>query len=160
VLPVALLQRTRQQLFGRLDSLDGTTLKFAPDLGSNLDAADAVYNRINASIDKYIAEKGIEAPAGTAYKPLWKPGQEITELDLAGSGITSIIWCIGFQPDFTWVDVAVFNGRSYPGHQRGVTSQKGLYFLGLPWLHTWGSGRFSGVARDAQFVVEHLAAGR
>jgi putative flavoprotein involved in K+ transport len=38
-------------------------------------------------------------------------------------------------------------------HQRGVTGVPGLYFLGLPWLHTWGSGRFSGVARDAEFLA-------
>jgi putative flavoprotein involved in K+ transport len=146
------------QLFGRLNSLQGTTLQFSADLTGKLDAADAVYTRINASIDKYIAEQGIEAPSGTPYTPLWVPEQEATELDLAGSGITSIIWCIGFQPDFSWVDVPVFNGRSYPGHRRGVTAQPGLYFLGLPWLHTWGSGRFSGIARDAQYVVEQLAA--
>jgi putative flavoprotein involved in K+ transport len=144
------------QLFGHLDSLQGTTLQFAADLAGKLDAADAVYTRINASIDKYIAEQGIEAPPGTPYTPLWVPEHETTELDLAGSGITSIIWCIGFQPDFSWVDVPVFNGRSYPGHRRGVTAQQGLYFLGLPWLHTWGSGRFSGIARVAQYVVEQL----
>ena len=34
----------------------------------------------------------------------------------------------------------------------------GLYFLGLPWLHTWGSGRFSGVARDALFLAEQIEA--
>jgi putative flavoprotein involved in K+ transport len=146
------------ELFGRLDNLDGSTLKFATDLGANLDAADAVYNRINASIDKYIAEHAIDAPVGTPYTPLWAPQAERSELDLTGSGITSIIWCIGFQPDFSWVDVPVFNGRGYPGHTRGVTARQGLYFLGLPWLHTWGSGRFSGIARDAQYVVEHLAA--
>ena len=39
---------------------------------------------------------------------------------------------------------------------RGVTAQKGLFFLGLPWLHTWGSGRFSGVARDAAFIAERI----
>lgn len=144
------------QLFGRLEALEGNTLHFADDLSASLDAADAVYNRINASIDKYIAEQGINAPAGTAYEPLWRPEQSNTTLDLASAGITSIIWCIGFQPDFSWVDVPVFNGRSYPGHTRGVTAQPGLYFLGLPWLHTWGSGRFSGVARDAEHVVEHL----
>ncbi|MGI4836859.1 MAG: MSMEG_0569 family flavin-dependent oxidoreductase [Janthinobacterium lividum] len=148
------------QLFGRLNSLQGTTLQFSADLGSKLDAADAVYTRINASIDKYIAEQSIDAPLGTPYAPLWIPQQEATELDLTGSAITSIIWCIGFQPDFSWVDVPVFNGRSYPGHRRGVTAQPGLYFLGLPWLHTWGSGRFSGIARDAQYVVEQLSAVR
>ena len=40
----------------------------------------------------------------------------------------------------------VFDGRGYPTHGRGVTSCPGLYFLGLPWQHTWGSGRFAGVA--------------
>jgi putative flavoprotein involved in K+ transport len=145
------------QLFGRLEGLEGNRLHFADDLNTSLDAADAVYNRINASIDKYIAEQGIDAPAGSTYEPLWRPEQSNTTLDLASAGITSIIWCIGFQPDFSWVDLPVFNGRSYPGHTRGVTAQPGLYFLGLPWLHTWGSGRFSGVARDAEHVVAHLS---
>jgi putative flavoprotein involved in K+ transport len=31
-----------------------------------------------------------------------------------------------------------------------------LYFLGLPWLYTWGSGRFSGVARDALHVAGRI----
>jgi len=42
-------------------------------------------------------------------------------------------------------------------HSRGVTSVSGLYFLGLPWLHTWGSGRFSGIARDAEYLVKRIA---
>lgn len=145
------------QLFGRLTDLKGEVLTFAADLDAKLDAADAVYNRINASIDQYIAQNGIEAPAGNAYEPLWRPENSPTTLDLSRAGITSIVWCIGFQPDFSWVDVPVFNGRSYPGHRRGVTEQPGLYFLGLPWLHTWGSGRFSGIARDAEYLVAELS---
>jgi putative flavoprotein involved in K+ transport len=39
---------------------------------------------------------------------------------------------------------------------RGVTPVPGVYFLGLPWLYTWGSGRFSGVARDAEYLAEHI----
>ena len=39
---------------------------------------------------------------------------------------------------------------------RGVSPVPGVYFLGLPWLYTWGSGRFSGVARDAEYVAEHI----
>jgi len=144
------------QLFGRLQRLDGDVLTFDDNLAESLNAADAVYNRINASIDKHIAEQQIQAPAGGTYKPCWVPEGMRTQLELQGSGITTIIWCIGFQPDFSWVDVPVFNGRGYPGHARGVTAQPGLYFLGLPWLHSWGSGRFSGVARDAQYVVAQL----
>jgi putative flavoprotein involved in K+ transport len=58
------------------------------------------------------------------------------------------------------VDVPVFDGRGYPTHERGVTNCPGLYFLGLPWLHTWGSGRFSGVARDAWHLADQVTAHR
>ena len=67
-----------------------------------------------------------------------------------------MVWCIGFLPEFGWVDAPVFNGRGEPVHLRGVTGVPGLYFLGLPWLHTWGSGRFSGVARDALYLAERI----
>jgi putative flavoprotein involved in K+ transport len=53
--------------------------------------------------------------------------------------------------------VPVFDGRGYPTHLRGVTSCPGLYFLGLPWQHTWGSGRFCGVATDARYLAEQVA---
>lgn len=148
------------ELHGRLEGLQGTRMQFAPNLEESLDNADAVYNRINGSIDKYIEEHAIDAPPGERYEPNWSPEQERSELDLEEAGITSIIWCIGFSPDFTWVEAPVFNGRGHPGHQRGVTAQPGLYFLGLPWLYTWGSGRFSGVAKDAQYLVDRISASR
>lgn len=146
------------ELFGRLEGLHGTRMQFAANLTESLDNADAVYNRINGSIDNYIEKHGLDAPAGERYIPVWTPEQERSEVDLEAAGITSIIWCIGFRPDFSWVEAPVFNGRGHPGHQRGVTAQRGLYFLGLPWLYTWGSGRFSGVAKDAQYLVERISA--
>ena len=151
------------ELYGLLTGLGGPNdevLQFAPDLRSNLDHADRIYNGINASIDKYIEKAGIVAPPASVYTPVWEPGAERLTLNLRGSkgqaGITSIVWCIGFQPDFGWLDAPVFNGRGQPGHVRGVTAQPGLYFIGLPWLHTWGSGRFSGVARDALYLAEQI----
>jgi putative flavoprotein involved in K+ transport len=145
------------QLYGLLKGLDGHVLRFAPDLSANLAHADKVYNGINASIDRFIAQRGLDAPPASVYEPVWDVSAERESLDLATAGITSVIWCIGFQPDFSWLEAPVFNGRGHPVHRRGVTSQAGLYFLGLPWLHTWGSGRFSGVARDALFLAERIA---
>jgi len=144
------------ELYGPLTGLDGSILKFEPCLKQNLDAADAIYNGINASIDKFIAKNNIDAPPGAVYTPVWEPPAERGELDLRGAGIAAIVWCIGFSPDFAWVDAPVFNGRGHPVHERGVTRQPGLYFLGLPWLYTWGSGRFSGVARDAQYLADQI----
>ncbi len=146
------------ELYGRLEDLRDGCLQFAPNLIANLDSADDTYNRINASIDAFIDKQHIDAPPGEPYQAVWRPQQERTSLDLAASGIASVIWCIGFTPDFGWIDAPVFNGRGYPAHVRGVTPQAGLYFIGLPWLHTWGSGRFSGIARDAEHVVEAIGA--
>jgi putative flavoprotein involved in K+ transport len=146
------------ELYGPMCGVEDGKLQFEPRLGAALDHADKIYNGINAGIDKYIAANGIDAPAGAPYEPPWSPVEERSELDLAAAGISSVIWCIGFAPDFSWLDAPVFNGRGHPQHVRGVTQQPGLYFLGLPWLHTWGSGRFSGIARDALHVAEHIDA--
>ncbi len=152
--------REGMQLYGPMCDVAGSSLKFEPRLAAALDHADKIYAGINASIDKFIAERGIDAPPGEPYVAVWKPVVERSELELATSGITSVIWCIGFAPDFRWLDAAVFNGSGHPQHLRGVTRHEGLYFLGLPWLHTWGSGRFSGVARDALYLAERIEAQR
>jgi putative flavoprotein involved in K+ transport len=144
------------QLYGSLRGLRGSQLLFAPDLRQNLDGADAVYISINRAIDKYIAENGIEASPSPEYSPRWSPEHEPNELDLATSGIRSIVWSIGFGVDFQWVELPVFDERGCPCHTRGVSEVPGLYFLGLPWQHTWGSARFASVGRDAEHLCEQL----
>ncbi|AII07843.1 MSMEG_0569 family flavin-dependent oxidoreductase [Rhodococcus opacus] len=144
------------RLYGRLlDVVDGT-LRFAPTLESSLDAADAVSESIKDSIDAYIDRAGIDAPREERYVPVWRPGREVTELELSTSGITSVVWSIGFRTDYRWLRAGVFDGEGHPTHNRGVTAVPGLYFLGLPWQHTWGSGRFAGVARDAEYLADRI----
>ena len=72
---------------------------------------------------------------------------------MRAANITSVIWCMGYRADYAWIDVPIFDGRGYPSHERGVTTEPGLFFLGLPWRYTGGSGRFSGVTRDAEYLV-------
>ena len=144
------------RLYGVLDGGRGTHLTFRPTLTRSLDRADSVYNSICADIDRYLERAGIDAPAGRHYEPVWVPRSEPVTLDTAEAGITSIIWAIGYRPDYRWVNVGVFDGTGHPTHTRGITAVPGLYFLGLPWLHTWGSGRFHGIARDAEHVVSRI----
>ena len=146
------------ELYGRLLDVNGDRLQFDDDLAQCLDQADEVNNSIKKSIDNFIAKTGTAAPAEEPYQPLWGPPQERSELDYRGAGISCVVWSIGFRTDYSWVDLPVFNGRSQPIHVRGVTPLPGVYFLGLPWLYTWGSGRFSGVARDAAYLAEHIGA--
>jgi putative flavoprotein involved in K+ transport len=143
-------------LYGRLNDVRGATLSFGADLKQNLDRADEVAESIKTTIDRYIEQSGTDAPQEPRYVPLWEPSGDVRELDMEKAGIASVIWCMGFHSDFRWIDVPVFDGKGYPGHRRGVTNVEGLYFLGLPWLYTWGSGRFSGVARDAAHIADRI----
>jgi putative flavoprotein involved in K+ transport len=146
------------QLYGRLDTVEDGILRFQDDLANNLDGADSVYNGICGLIDRHIAEQRIAAPPGAHYRPVWAPHSTPTALDPAAAGITSIVWSTGFRPDWSWVELPIFNGAGYPVHRRGVTAIEGAYVLGLPWLHTWGSGRFVGVGRDAGFIAARIGA--
>ncbi|MFF0455001.1 MSMEG_0569 family flavin-dependent oxidoreductase [Nocardia africana] len=144
------------RLYGRMTDISGGAARFEPSLESSLDAADAVAESIKDSIDAYIAREGIDAPTEPRYRPVWRPRHEVTEIDLATSGITSVVWSVGFRTDYRWLRVGVFDGEGHPCHNRGVTSTEGLYFLGLPWLHTWGSGRFAAIARDAEYLADRI----
>jgi putative flavoprotein involved in K+ transport len=144
------------ELYGRLLDVRGNSLLLDDDLALCLDQADQVSESIKSSIDGFIRKNAISAPEEPRYRPVWVPAKERAQLDYRAAGITSIIWCIGFRTDYSWIDVPVFNGRGQPSHVRGVAPVPGVYFLGLPWLYTWGSGRFSGVARDAEHVAEHI----
>lgn len=145
------------KLYGRMESVSAGRMLFAPNLRANLDNADRVYNGINALIDKHIATNNIDAPPASVYTPLWEPASEPVELDLAAEGVTSVIWATGFTPDWSYVGLPIFDGTGYPVQRRGVTGIDGVYVLGLPWLWTWGSGRFLAVGKDAEHVVNHMA---
>jgi putative flavoprotein involved in K+ transport len=146
------------QLHGRLQSIRSSTLMFCDDLKQNLDKADTVAESIKKSIDGFIEKNQIEAPVEPTYQPVWEPEQNRVVLDCDVADIGSVIWCTGYQSDFSWIEIPVFDGKGYPDHERGVTGIHGLYFLGLPWLYTWGSGRFSGIARDAIYLADCIAA--
>jgi putative flavoprotein involved in K+ transport len=141
-------------LYGRLTGIDGWKLSFAPTLEASLDSADAVNESIKNDIDGYIERSGINAPAELRIGPIWRPAAEPEALDLAATVVSTVIWSIGYRADYRWVKVGVFDGAGHPTHHRGVTSADGLFFLGLPWLHTWGSGRFASIARDSEYLAD------
>jgi putative flavoprotein involved in K+ transport len=153
------LARAGVVLHGRLTAAAGTTLRFAGDLRANLDAADDAYNLINREIDEWIARHDVtDVPPPSTYTRPWAPaGDGGGALDLAAAGISTIVWATGFRADWSWVRLPAFDGAGPPAHARGVTPVPGLYVIGLPWLHTWGSSRFAGIARDAEHLAGHVA---
>ncbi|KAA1243128.1 MSMEG_0569 family flavin-dependent oxidoreductase [Aquimarina sp. RZ0] len=146
------------QLRGQLSHVENGIINFNNDLKENLDAADATYTRIQKNIDAYIDNNNIKAPAPTRYEPLWEPNTENKQhIDYKKEGIKNIIWCTGFRVDYNWIEFPhIYDQKGFPMYKRGITEEPGLYFIGLPWLHTWGSGRFSHVGQDAIYISNHI----
>ena len=119
---------------------------------------DSVAESIKDDIDRYIEREGIDAPVEARHAPVWQPRPGGSSLDLRDIG--SIVWAVGFRADWGWLgELGVLDEDGHPRHERGATSVPGFHFLGLPWLHTWGSGRFHAIARDAEHVASLVAEG-
>jgi putative flavoprotein involved in K+ transport len=73
--------------------------------------------------------------------------------------VTNIVWCTGFHPGFSWLDLPVFGRDGEPMHERGiVASHPGLYFVGLHFLYAFSSTMIHGVGRDAERIARDVAA--
>jgi putative flavoprotein involved in K+ transport len=71
--------------------------------------------------------------------------------------VTNVIWCTGFDPGFSWIDLPVF-GEEGPMHKRGVVANEpGLYFVGLTFLYAVSSSQIHGVGRDAAYIADQIA---
>jgi putative flavoprotein involved in K+ transport len=103
---------------------------------------------------KDIAAAGIERVGRVVgVRDGWPLLEEDRVLDVA-----NVIWCTGFHPDFSWINLPVFDEAGNPAHVRGVVaSEPGLYFVGLLFLYSAGSDVLPGVGRDAEFIAKHIA---
>ena len=74
--------------------------------------------------------------------------------------VANVVWCTGFHPGFSWIDLPVL-GPQEPLHRRGIVgSEPGLYFIGLKFLYSVSSEQIQGVGRDADYIAGKIAARR
>ncbi|GGG36817.1 putative oxidoreductase CzcO [Christiangramia forsetii] len=71
--------------------------------------------------------------------------------------LKNIIWATGYRPNFSWIEGLELGKNGYPKHYRGVSNIEGLYFIGLPWLHTRGSATLGGIKRDARYLADYIS---
>jgi putative flavoprotein involved in K+ transport len=151
-------------LVGRTERYADGVLHFAPDLAANIARGDANYLALLDEADAFVARNGLDLPEEPAARRFAADPDCVTnpvlELDLKQAGITTIIWATGFTADYGWLEVDAFDAQGRPAHQRGVSSEPGLYFLGLPWLSGRGSSFIWGVWHDARYLADHIATQR
>jgi putative flavoprotein involved in K+ transport len=147
-------------LLGRTGSFREGVMRFAPDLAGNIARGDANYLSVLDEADAYVARNGLDLPPEPEARQIGPDPAAVTdpilELNLVAAGITSIIWATGFALDFGWLKVDAFDETGRPRHKRGVSSEPGLYFLGLPWLSRRGSSFIWGVWHDAKFLADRI----
>lgn len=148
-------------LTGLTESFVDGKVRFQSDLVNNLDSGDANYLSLLDAADAYATRNGLDLPLEPAARARVADSPCITdplrELDLVASGVTSIIWATGYSQDYSWLHVDAFDAKGKPVHQRGVSREQGLYFVGLPWLSRRGSAFIWGVWHDTKHVVDQIA---
>ena len=146
------------RLYGRLTGVEDGVLAFAPTLGEYLDHADSVMESIKNDIDRYIDRAGIEAPdRGAVHAGLGARGASPRRSTSPRRASRPSSGRPASDPTTAGSRSASSTAAATRRTARARPTCPGLYFLGLPWLTTWGSGRFAGVARDAAHVVERIA---
>ncbi len=151
-------------LVGPTTGFKDDAVTFAPGLAESLATGDADYLKVLDDADAYVARNGLDLPEEPAARVFDPDPACVTDpllaLDLAEEGVTSILWATGYAVDFSWLQVDAFDAQGRPQHRRGVSSEPGVYFLGLPWLSRRGSSFIWGVWHDAKYVADHIATNR
>jgi putative flavoprotein involved in K+ transport len=151
-------------LVGVTKSFENGVMRFAPDLAQNLARGDANYLSVLDEADAYVARNGLDLPEEPEARRILPDPTCVTDpilaLNLKEAGIGSIIWATGYRVDYSWLKVDAFDEKGRPKHQRGVSAEPGIYFLGLPWLSSRGSSFIFGVWDDARFLADHIATQR
>jgi putative flavoprotein involved in K+ transport len=130
--------------------LAATQRKFSPRQKAYLD--------FKRTADGYVSTHKLELVSEEPTAVDRTPIENIPSLDLKVANRTSVVWGTGYDFDFNWLKVPVFNDRGGPVQERGVTHCRNLYFLGLHWMHTFKSGVLFGVGEDAAYLADHLDA--
>ena len=147
-------------LVGLTAGYENGVLRFALDLADNIRRGDANYLSVLREADAYADRNGLDLPLEPEAHEIGPDPEcmtnSILELDLKKAGITTILWATGYALDFGWLKVDAFDENGRPKHQRGVSSEPGIYFLGLPWLSRRGSSFIWGVWHDARFIADQI----
>ncbi|HEU4895263.1 MAG TPA: SidA/IucD/PvdA family monooxygenase, partial [Acidimicrobiia bacterium] len=157
------LQRQGVWLMGRLSDVTDGVLTTDDGLAGHISFADSFSAELKQNIDTFVRENGIDVPPAEVDPIDVAAGPSvaaagIVSLDLAAEGVSTVVWCTGFDGDFSWLQVPAIDADGRPVHVRGVSPVPGIYFLGLPWLHTRKSGIIHGIDEDARWIAEAIVA--
>lgn len=156
-----LLARQGITLVGRTESFKNDVMHFAMDLADNIVRGNAYTLSLLDEADAYVVRNSLDFPEEPEVRKIEPDPPCVTdpvlELNLTEAGITSILWATGFDVDYSWLKVDAFDEEGKPKHERGISVEPGVYFLGLPWQSRRASSFIWGVWHDAKFLADQIS---
>ncbi len=154
------LQDCGIEIVGRLADIRNGSALFSGGLANACVSADLKMNRLLDAIDGWIEERGMgnELPPPDRPEPVRLPATQPLARGLNDGTIHTIVWATGYRPDFSWLDLPVFDARGRLRHHGGVVAAPGLYAMGLNFMRRRRSHQISGVGGDACELSDHLHA--
>jgi putative flavoprotein involved in K+ transport len=149
------LRRHGVAVVGRLAGARDGVVQFSGSLANVCALADLKLGRLLATFDAWADRTGVEAEAPQRFAPTAVPAP-VLSARLGRSGIESVVWATGFRPDLSFLEAPVFDRKSRVVHDGGVTSEPGLYVMGLPFLRRRKSTLIDGADADARDLAGHL----
>jgi putative flavoprotein involved in K+ transport len=147
------------KLVGRLAGMNDGKAQFSGSLHNQCAMADLKMNRLLGTIDEWVTENGLD---GETEPPHRLAATEVEAappltMDIAASGIRTILWATGYGPDFSWLDVPVLDRKGQVRHDGGVVASPGMYLMGMQFLRRRKSALIDGAGDDARDLCAHLA---
>lgn len=149
------------QLRGKIAAVREGRALFSGSLRNVCALADLKLGRLLDTIDEWATENGMdgEVDPPTRFEPTRIGEDPPLEMDLTTGEIRTVIWCTGFQPDYSWLDIDLLDRKGLIRHDGGVvTEAPGLYLIGMPFLRKRKSSLIDGAGDDARALSAHLAA--
>jgi putative flavoprotein involved in K+ transport len=145
-------------ILGKMDSANGQNVFFQTNAAMHIKFADEFSQKIKNSIDEFIIKNQLSVPApheDEADIPDTEArcASSITSLNLRENNINSIIWSTGFDADFSYIKLPMFDDGGKLKQNNGIPTIPGLYFLGYPWLRSRKSVILFGIIEDAEFIA-------
>lgn len=116
-------------------------------------------NRLLDTIDEWATANGLddEVDPPRRFEPTEVEASPPLGMDLTNGEIKTVMWATGFRPDYSWLDVPIFDRKGRIRHDGGVVEAPGMYLVGIQVLRRRKSALIDGASDDARDLSAHLA---
>jgi putative flavoprotein involved in K+ transport len=153
------LARAGVRLVGRAVAVEGTRVRIADDLAASCERADRRLLRLLALFDQVAVAAAMEDVVGPVTRPArTQVPPPVDEIDLASTGIGTVLWATGFRHVHPWLDPALTTDEGALRHRGGIGLHPGTFALGLPFMRRRSSPFLDGIRQDAAVIAAAVAA--